>query len=142
MAVVRNRIKIIRDESDLNVGPSVLAIDLGQTLLAVYEKAPQDFIDESCMDAASFFKNIVNDNLASDTKGILFSNIGILQEPDFKLNVPQFLLNFSVNYDVYLYWPYLVLEGCKLAWDASSATRAIYFQPNVLNIMETDNEVL
>lgn len=139
---MRNRITIISDMSRFNVGQSVSTIDLGQTLLAVYEKAPQDFIDESCMDAASFFKNIVNDNLASDIKGILFSNIGILQEPDFKLNVPQFLLNFSVNYDVYLYWPYLVLEGCKLAWDASSATRTINFQPNVLNIMETDNEVL
>ncbi len=139
---MRNRISIIHNMSGMNVGQSISIIDLGQALLAVYEKDPQDFIDESCMDAASFFKNIVNDSLASDTKGILFSNIGILQEPDFKLNVPQFLLNFSVNYDVYLYWPYLVLEGCKLVWDASSATRTINFQPNVLNIMETDNEVL
>lgn len=139
---MRNRISIIHNMSGMNVGQSISTIDLGQALLAVYERDPQDFIDESCMDAASFFKNIVNDNLASDTKGILFSNIGILQEPDFKLNVSQFLLNFSVNYDVYLYWPYLVLEGSKLAWDASSATRTINFQPNVLNIMETDNEVL
>jgi len=36
----------------------------------------------------------------------------------------------------------LVLDGCRLAWNASSATRTINFQPNVLNIMETDNEIL
>lgn len=130
---MRNKIDILREILDFNEKTSKI-IDVGNILSNAYNQNQSIFLDESRMDSSSFFSKLILEQLSPNTKEIIFCNIGILQEPDFDLNVSKFFLDFATSYRVCIYWPYQVVDNRKLIFSQEFASEAIVFNPNTLEM--------
>ena len=130
---MRNKIDILREILDFNEKTSKI-IDVGNILSNAYNQNQSIFLDESRMDSSSFFSKLILEQLSPNTKEIIFCNIGILQEPDFDLNVSKFFLDFATNYRVCIYWPYQIVDNRKLVFSEEYASAAVVFNPNILGM--------
>lgn len=131
---MRNRISILRELPGKDFAPTVQVFDIGRVLAHAYRDNADRFLDEIRIDSASFFSDAISSQLKPSTQTILFTNIGILQEHDFDLNVPKFFLDFATSYRVCIYWPYQVVDNRKLIFSQEFASEAIVFNPSTLEM--------
>jgi hypothetical protein len=116
-------------------------INIGDTLAQEYQREPQNFTKEIGFDSFTYFRNIIDNLLPSNCKTIIFNNIGILCEEEFALNVPKFFLDYAKEYEVYILWPYGIVDKRKLVWMVNSPKNNICFNEGVLELKGDEDEI-
>ena len=67
---------------------------------------------------------------------LAFSNIGILLESQFSLDVAKFLLEFAKDYHVFvLNGDFKVVDGCRLVWNVDEPESEIEFGQGILETL-------
>lgn len=108
-------------------------IDVGKVLANEYKKNPSDFEKESKFDAFCYFRQIIDSVIEPSKTGIVFSNLGILLEKDFALDVPRFFLEYAKDYQVFvLQGPFNIVDGNKLVWNVDNPENKIEFAQGVI----------
>ena len=95
-------------------------------------------IDGLLSDPAVTIKKILNAQVTPATKGLILTNLGILLEPELQVSVVKLLLEYSVSYNIVIFWPFPIKNGRILAWDINDTTYTIEFSDNILQHLETD----
>lgn len=73
---------------------------------------------ESKFDAFYYFRQIIDSVIEPSKTRLVFTNLGILLEKDFSLDVPKFLLEYAKDYQVFvLQGPFNLIDGNKLFWN-------------------------
>ena len=63
----------------------------------------------------------------------IFSNLGILLEKDFALDVPRFFLEYAKDYQVFvLQGPFNIVDRNKLVWNVDNPENKIEFAQGVI----------
>lgn len=113
-------------------------IDMGKVLSNAYKTNPVEFTKESKFDSFYYFRQILDGLIDNSKTRIVFSNLGILLEKDFALDVPKFLLEYAKDYQVFiLQGPFNIVDGNKLVWNIDKPENKIEFSQGV---METLNQ--
>ena len=111
-------------------------IDVGKILANEYKKNPSDFEKESKFDAFYYFRQIIDSVIEPSKTRIVFSNLGILLEKDFSLDVPKFLLEYAKDYQVFvLQEPFNLIDGNKLFWNVNKPESKIEFSRGVIETL-------
>lgn len=111
-------------------------IDVGKVLANEYKKNPSDFEKESKFDAFCYFRQIIDSVIDAGKTRIVFSNLGILLEKDFSLDVPKFLLEYAKDYQVFvLQGPFNIIDGNRLVWNVVKPECKIEFSQGVIETL-------
>ena len=111
-------------------------IDIGKILSTSYKEKSKVFLQESKFDAHCFFRSLLQAAFTEDKTRIVFSNIGILLEKDFALDVPRFLLEFAKDYQVFVLQEDFRIEGGNtLVWNVENPKDKIEFSQGVLEVL-------
>ena len=111
-------------------------IDVGKVLANEYKKNPSDFENESKFDSFYYFRQIIDSVIESSKTRIVFTNLGILLEKDFSLDVPKFLLEYAKDYQVFvLQGPFNLIDGNKLYWNVDKPESKIEFTQGVIETL-------
>ncbi len=95
-------------------------------------------IDELLVDPAGTIKKNLNAQVSSASEGLIFTNIGILLEPELQVSVVKLLLDYAVSFELVLFWPFSVKNGHILVWDIDDSTYSIEFEDHILQHLEID----
>lgn len=110
-------------------------IDVGKTIATSYENNEKEFEQGIKNSASKYIEKIIQGKISEDKTRIVFCNIGILLEKDFRLNVSNFLLEFAKEYNVFLIWPNdagKIIDGKTLVWNVENPRDKIEFDEGVL----------
>ena len=111
-------------------------IDIGKILANAYKNAPEEFAKESKFDAFYYFRRIIDGIIEPSKTRIVFTNLGILLEKDFSLDVPKFLLEYAKDYQVFvLQGPFNIIDGTKLVWNVENPSNKIEFNKGVVEVL-------
>lgn len=111
-------------------------IDVGKLLANEYKKNPSDFEKEAKFDASYYFRRIIDSTIESNKTRIVFSNLGILLEKDFSLDVSKFLLEYAKDYQVFvMQGPFYLIDGNKLVWNVEKPNNKIEFNRGVVEVL-------
>lgn len=111
-------------------------IDVGKVLANEYKKNPSDFEKESKFDAFCYFRQIIDSVIDAGKTRIVFTNLGILLEKDFSLDVPKFLLEYAKDYQVFvLKGPFNIIDGNRLVWNVVKPECKIEFSQGVIETL-------
>ena len=114
-------------------------IDIGKVLANEYKKNPSDFEKESKFDAFYYFRQIIDSVIESSKTRIVFTNLGILLERTFSLDVPKFLLEYAKDYHVFiLQGPFNIVDGNKLVWNIDKPENKIEFSQGVIETLNQE----
>ncbi|HKL85365.1 MAG TPA: hypothetical protein VJ861_03425 [Treponemataceae bacterium] len=95
-----------------------------------------DSIDEILSNSLSAIKKILNDAIPAGARGLIFSNFGMLLEPELHISVVKLLLDYAISYDLVIFWPHSIKNGRTLYWDAGQLAFSIDFSENILQHLE------
>lgn len=133
--VMRNKIYITK-AVPLSQQEQCCSIDVGKVLANAYKANPSKFEKEAKFDAYSFFRQIINSIIEPSKTRIVFSNLGILLEKEFELDVTKFLLEYAKDYQVFvIQGPFNFIDGNKLVWNVENPDNKIEFNPGVLEVL-------
>ena len=114
-------------------------VDVGKVLSSAYKNAPVEFAKESKIDAFYYFRRIIDSFIEASKTRIVFSNLGILLEKDFALDVPKFLLEYAKDYQVFiLQGPFNIVDGNKLVWNIDKPENKIEFSQGVIETLNQE----
>ena len=114
-------------------------IDVGKVIANDYKNNPMVFEKESKFDAFYYFRQIIDSVIESSKTRIVFSNLGILLEKDFSLDVPKFLLEYAKDYQVFiLQGPFNIVDGNKLVWNIDKPENKIEFSQGVIETLNQE----
>lgn len=114
-------------------------IDVGKVLSNAYKNNPEEFTKESEFDSFYYFRQILDGLIDSSKTRIVFSNLGILLEKDFSLDVPKFLLEYAKDYQVFiLQGPFNIINGNKLVWNIDKPENKIEFAQGVIETLNQE----
>ena len=134
---MRNKIYVTNEMSHEQQEQCCL-IDMGKVLSNAYKANPVEFTKESKFDSFYYFRQILDGLIDNSKTRIVFSNLGILLEKDFALDVPKFLLEYAKDYQVFiLQGPFNIVDGNKLVWNIDKPENKIEFSQGVI---ETVNQ--
>jgi hypothetical protein len=114
---MRNVIYYIQDMSQLGTVNDNQVLNIGQILSNAYIGDKAMFLRKIRVDSAEYFKKLITSQLKPAIPRLVFTNIGMLQEPQFALNAARFLVDYTIDNTVVLYWPYFVKDGNTLSWN-------------------------
>lgn len=111
-------------------------IDIGKALANAYTNNPSTFEKEAKFDAFYYFRQIVDSVIEPCKTRIVFSNLGILLEKDFSLDVSKFLLEYAKDYQVFVMQdPFILVNGNKLVWNVENPNNKIEFNQGVVEVL-------
>ena len=114
-------------------------IDMGKVLSNAYKTNPVEFTKESKFDSFYYFRQILDGLIDNSKTRIVFSNLGILLEKDFALDVPKFLLEYAKDYQVFiLQGPFNIVDGNKLVWNIDKPENKIEFSQGVIETLSQE----
>ena len=114
-------------------------IDVGKVLANAYKNNPDEFNEQSDFDAFFYFRQIIDSVIETNKTRIVFSNLGILLEKDFSLDVPKFLLEYAKDYQVFvLQGPFNLIDGNKLFWNVDKPESKIEFSQGVIETLNQE----
>lgn len=114
-------------------------IDVGKVLAIAYKNNPDEFNEQSDFDAFFYFRQIIDSVIEPNKTRIVFSNLGILLEKDFSLDVPKFLLEYAKDYQVFvLQGPFNLIDGNKLFWNVDKPESKIEFSQGVIETLNQE----
>ena len=114
-------------------------IDVGKVLSNAYKNNPDEFNEQSDFDAFFYFRQIIDSVIEPNKTRIVFSNLGILLEKDFSLDVPKFLLEYAKDYQVFvLQGPFNLIDGNKLFWNVDKPESKIEFSQGVIETLNQE----
>ena len=94
------------------------------------------FEKETKFDAFYYFRQIIDSVIEPNNTRIVFTNLGILLEKDFSLDVPKFLLEYAKDYQVFiLQGPFKIIDGNKIFWNIEKPESKIEFSQGVIEIL-------
>lgn len=132
---MRNKIYITK-ELPQSQQDQCCTIDVGKVLANEYKKNPTDFEKESKFDAFYYFRQIIDSVIEPSKTRIVFTNLGILLEKDFSLDVPKFLLEYAKDYQVFvLQGPFNLIDGNKLFWNVDKPESKIEFSQGIIETL-------
>lgn len=104
-----------------------------------YKNNPDEFNEQSDFDAFFYFRQIIDSVIEPNKTRIVFSNLGILLEKDFSLDVPKFLLEYAKDYQVFvLQGPFNLIDGNKLFWNVDKPESKIEFSQGVIETLNQE----
>ena len=111
-------------------------IDVGKVIANDYKNNPMVFEKETKFDAFYYFRQIIDSIIEPNNTRIVFTNLGILLEKDFSLDVPKFLLEYAKDYQVFiLQGPFKIIDGNKIFWNIEKTESKIEFSQGVIEIL-------
>lgn len=114
-------------------------IDVGKVIANDYKNNPTVFEKETKFDAFYYFRQIINSIIEHSKTRIVFTNLGILLEKDFSLDVPKFLLEYAKDYQVFiLKGPFNIVDGNKLVWNIDKPENKIEFSQGVIESLNQE----
>lgn len=132
---MRNKIYITKDVP-LSQQEQCCTIDVGKVLANAYKADPKGFEKEARFDAYYLFRQLISNVIEPTKTRIVFSNLGILLEKDFELDVSKFLLEYAKDYQVFvIQGPFNFLDGNKLVWNVENPNNKIEFNQGVLEVL-------
>ena len=132
---MRNKIYVTK-EVPSSQQDQCCTIDVGKLLANEYKNRPFDFEKEAKFDAFCYFRRIIDRTIESNKTRIVFSNLGILLEKDFSLDVSKFLLEYAKDYQVFvLQGPFNFIDGNKLVWNVENPNNKIEFNQGVVELL-------
>lgn len=132
---MRNKIYVTK-KMPLSQQEQCCFIDVGKVLSNAYKKNPDEFKEESQFDSFYYFRQIIEGLIELDKTRIVFTNLGILLEKEFELDVSRFLLEFAKDYQVFiLQGPFNILNGNKLVWNIEKPENIIEFSQGVIETL-------
>lgn len=135
---MRNKIYVTK-EMPLAQQDQCCTIDVGKVLANEYKKNPTGFEKESKFDAFYYFRQIIDSVIEPSKTRIVFTNLGILLEKDFSLDVPKFLLEYAKDYQVFvLQGPFNLIDGNKLFWNIDKPENKIEFSQGVIETLNQE----
>jgi hypothetical protein len=135
---MRNKIYITK-EMPHEQQEQCCSIDVGKVLSNAYKNNPVEFTKESEFDSFYYFRQILDGLIAPSKTRIVFSNLGILLEKTFSLDVPKFLLAYAKDYQVFiLQGPFNIVDGNKLVWNIDKPENKIEFSQGVIETLNQE----
>lgn len=135
---MRNKIYVTK-ELPSSQQDQCCTIDIGKVLANEYKKNPSDFEKESKFDAFYYFRQIIDSVIESSKTRIVFTNLGILLEKTFSLDVPKFLLEYAKDYQFFiLQGPFNIVDGNKLVWNIDKPENKIEFSQGVIETLNQE----
>ena len=135
---MRNKIYVTK-KMPLEQQEQCCFVDVGKVLSNAYKNAPVEFAKESKIDAFYYFRRIIDSFIEASKTRIVFSNLGILLEKDFSLDVPKFLLEYAKDYQVFiLQGPFNIVDGNKLVWNIDKPENKIEFSQGVIETLNQE----
>lgn len=132
---MRNKIYITK-EMPHEQQEQCCSIDVGKVLSNAYKNNPAEFTKKSKFDSFYYFRQILDGFLEPSKTRIVFTNLGILLETDFSLDVPKFLLEYAKDYQVFiLQGPFNIIDGTKLVWNVENPNNKIEFNQGVVEVL-------
>lgn len=132
---MRNKIYITKDVP-ISQQDQCCTIDVGKVLANAYKEKPVEFEKEAKFDAFYYFRQIISNVIEPSKTRIVFSNLGILLEKDFALDVPKFLLEYAKDYQVFvIQGPFNFVDENKLIWNVENPNNKIEFNQGVLEVL-------
>lgn len=132
---MRNKI-YITNNAPLSQQEQCCIIDVGKVLANAYTEKTDEFKSKSKFDSFYYFRQIINNVIKSEKTRIVFSNLGILLEKDFELDVPRFLLEYAKDYQVFvIQGAFKVIDGNKLIWNVEKPNNKIEFNQGVIEVL-------
>ncbi len=132
---MRNKIYITKDVP-LSQQDQCCSIDVGKVLANAYKANPVMFEKDAKFDAYYLFRQIIDNVIEPSKTRIVFSNLGILLEKDFALDVAKFLLEYAKDYQVFvIQGPFNFVDGNKLIWNVENPNNKIEFNQGVLEVL-------
>lgn len=132
---MRNKIYVTK-AMPLSQQDQCCTIDVGKVLANEYKKNPSDFEKESKFDAFCYFRQIIDSVIEACKTRIVFTNLGILLEKNFSLDVPKFLLEYAKDYQVFvLQGPFNIIDGNRLVWNVVKPECKIEFSQGVIETL-------
>ena len=132
---MRNKIYVTK-EVPSSQQDQCCTIDVGKLLANEYKNRPFDFEKEAKFDVFCYFRRIIDRTIESNKTRIVFSNLGILLEKDFSLDVSKFLLEYAKDYQVFvLQGPFNFIDGNKLVWNVENPNNKIEFNRGVVEVL-------
>lgn len=132
---MRNKIYITKDVP-LSQQEQCCTIDVGKVLANAYKADPKGFEKEARFDAYYLFRQLISNVIEPTKTRIVFSNLGILLEKDFELDVSKFLLEYAKDYQVFvIQGSFNFLDGNKLVWNVENPNNKIEFNQGVLEVL-------
>lgn len=114
-------------------------IDVGKVIANDYKNNPMVFEKETKLDAFYYFRQIIDSIIEPNKTRIVFTNLGILLEKDFSLDVPKFLLEYAKDYQVFiLQGPFNIVDGNKLVWNIDKPESKIEFSQGVIETLNQE----
>lgn len=107
-------------------------LDLGELLSGQYDS----FRESIFVDSHAAVCNIIERSIPGPGVGVIFTNLGILLEPDLKLNAAKVFLDFAVSRTVVLHWPYKIKNNRILYWIDEKSPFCFHFDENILQPWE------
>lgn len=135
---MRNKI-YVTNEMPLSQQEQCCSIDVGKVLASAYKNNPTEFTKESKFDSFYYFRQLLDSHISKDKTCIVFSNLGILLEQDFALDVPRFFLEYAKDYQVFvLQGPFIIVDGTKLVWNIDEPENKIEFAQGVIETLKQE----
>lgn len=135
---MRNKIYVTK-KMPLDQQEQCCFVDVGKVLSNAYKNAPVEFTKESKIDSFYYFRRIIDSVIEASKTRIFFSNLGILLEKDFSLDVPKFLLEYAKDYQVFiLQGPFNIVDGNKLVWNIDKPENKIEFSQGVIETLNQE----
>ena len=132
---MRNKIYITKDVP-LSQQEQCCTIDVGKVLANAYKADPKGFEREAKFDSYYLFRQLISNVIEPTKTRIVFSNLGILLEKDFELDVSKFLLEYAKEYKVFvIQGPFIFVDGNKLVWNVENPNNKIEFDQGVLEVL-------
>ena len=132
---MRNKIYVTKDVP-LSQQDQCCTINIGKVLANAYTNNLSTFEKESKFDAFYYFRRIIDGIIEPSKTRIVFTNLGILLEKDFSLDVPKFLLEYAKDYQVFiLQGPFNIIDGNKLVWNVENPNNKIEFNRGVVEVL-------
>lgn len=111
-------------------------IDVGKVLSLAYKEDPAKFESEAIFDSFCYFRKIIDEQISERTTRLAFSNVGILLEKPFSLDVSRFFLEYAKDYQVFvLQGPFNIIDGNKLVWNIDKPENKIEFAQGVIETL-------
>ena len=135
---MRNKIYVTK-KMPLEQQEQCCFVDVGKVLSNAYKNVPVEFAKESKFDSFYYFRRIIDSFIEASKTRIVFSNLGILLEKTFSLDVPKFLLAYAKDYQVFiLQGPFNIVDGNKLVWNIDKPENKIEFSQGVIETLNQE----
>ena len=114
-------------------------INVGEVLSNAYKNNPVEFTKESKFDSFYYFRQILDGLIEPCKTRIVFTNLGILLEKAFSLDVSKFLLEYAKDYQIFiLQEPFNIVDGNKLVWNIDKPENKIEFSQGVIETLNQE----